>query len=193
MREAHARGLKVILDFVPNHTSDEHPWFVESRSLRDRIRSATGTSGAILRRTAGRRTTGCPTSAARPGQFDESTRQYYYHAFLPEQPDLNWRNPEVVEAMLGVLRYWLDRDVDGFRVDVIWHLIKDAEFRDNPRNPTWTPDENPYHELLPVLHERPAGSARRDRADAAALRRVRRARADRRDLPADRAPRPLLR
>ena len=66
--------------------------------------------------------------------LDEATGQYYYHAFLAEQPDLNWRNPAVRAAMHDVLRFWLERGVDGFRVDVIWHLMKDAGFRDNPRS-----------------------------------------------------------
>ena len=70
--------------------------------------------------------------------LDEATGQYYYHAYLSEQPDLNWRNPEVRAAMHEVLRFWLRRGVDGFRVDVAWHLIKDLAFRNNPRNPAWT-------------------------------------------------------
>ncbi|HEX2215409.1 MAG TPA: alpha-amylase family glycosyl hydrolase, partial [Xanthobacteraceae bacterium] len=70
-----------------------------------------------------------------------------YHAFLPEQPDLNWRNPEVVEAMLGVLRFWLDRGVDGFRVDAIHHLIEAEHLRDNPPNPDWRPNESPARRL----------------------------------------------
>ncbi|MGZ8263644.1 MAG: alpha-amylase family glycosyl hydrolase [Burkholderiales bacterium] len=147
--EAHGRGLKVIFDFVPNHTSDQHPWFLESRSSKDNPKR----DWYIWRDPA---PDGAPPNnwlsnfGGSGWQFDEKTGQYYYHAFLPEQPDLNWRNPEVVQAMLAVLRFWLDRGVDGFRVDVIWHLIKDAEFRNNPRNPTWTPDGNPYHELLPI-------------------------------------------
>ena len=149
IREAHGRGLKVILDFVPNHTSDQHPWFLESRSSRSNPKR----DWYIWRDPA--RDGGPPNNwlsnfGGSGWQFDEGTRQYYYHAFLPEQPDLNWRNPEVIEAMLGVLRFWLERGVNGFRVDVIWHLMKDAEFRDNPPNPTWTPDGNPFHEFLPV-------------------------------------------
>ena len=68
-------------------------------------------------------------------EWDETTKQYYYHSFLKEQPDLNWRNPAVKQAMYDVLRFWLDRGVDGFRVDVLWMLIKDDQFRDNPVNP----------------------------------------------------------
>ena len=80
--------------------------------------------------------------------LDAAGGQYYYHAFLSEQPDLNWRNPEVRRAMHDVLRFWLDRGVDGFRVDVIWHILKDEEFRDNPPNPDYQPDQDPYHRFL---------------------------------------------
>src|SRR5690606_26739762 len=80
--------------------------------------------------------------------WDEQTQQYYHHHFLPKQPDLNWRNPEVVAAMLDVMRFWLDRGVDGFRIDVIWLIIKDEEYRDNPRNPNFQPHEPPHHQLL---------------------------------------------
>src|SRR6185503_10505260 len=83
-------------------------------------------------------------------QYDERTGQDYYHAFLPEQPDLNWRNPRVVEAMLGVLRFWLERGVDGFRVDVLWHLMKHADFPDNPVNPAWRAGMDPYQALVPL-------------------------------------------
>ena len=93
LADAHARGLKVILDLVPNHTSDQHPWFQESRASRTSIPSATGTSGATRRPAAGRPTTGCRSSAAAAWEYDAATGQYYYHAFLTAQPDLNWRNP----------------------------------------------------------------------------------------------------
>lgn len=145
----HERGMKLILDFVPNHTSNEHPWFRASRSSRlDPKRD-----WYLWRDPApdGGPPNNWLSNFGGPGwTHDAATGQYYYHAFLAEQPDLNWRNPEVVAAMLDILRFWLDRGVDGFRVDVIWHLIKDEFFRDNPRNPTWTPDGNPYHEFLPV-------------------------------------------
>jgi len=135
--EAHERGLKIILDFVPNHTSDAHPWFLASRSSR----SDPKRDWYIWRDAA--EDGGPPNNwvshfGGSGWTWDEETRQYYYHAFLPEQPDLNWRNPQVRAAMHDVLRFWLRRGVDGFRVDVISHLIKDDDFRDNPVNPSWT-------------------------------------------------------
>jgi alpha-glucosidase len=138
---AHARSLKVILDFVPNHTSDEHPWFKESRSSRCNPKR-----DWYLWRDAPNNWLSCFGGSA--WQFDAATGQYYYHAFLPEQPDLNWRNPEVVQAMLGVLRFWLERGVDGFRVDVLWHLVKDHDFADNPPNPAWREGMDPYNALV---------------------------------------------
>ncbi|MFX4447015.1 alpha-amylase family glycosyl hydrolase, partial [Acinetobacter baumannii] len=74
--------------------------------------------------------------------------QYYYHAFLKEQPDLNWRNPAVREAIYDVMRFWLSKGVDGFRVDVIWHLIKDLDFRDNPPNPHYVEGRPPHEKIL---------------------------------------------
>ncbi len=78
--------------------------------------------------------------------------QYYYHSFLKQQPDVNWRNPELRAAMLNVLRYWLDRGVDGFRVDVMWMMIKDDQYRDNPVNPASAPDAPASIRLLPVYN-----------------------------------------
>jgi alpha-glucosidase len=148
LAEAHRLGLKLILDFVPNHTSDKHPWFIESRSSRDNPKRdwylwRDGKDG------------GPPNNwlsefGGSAWQYDETTGQYYYHAFLDKQPDLNWRNPNVVAAMHDVMRFWLRKGVDGFRVDVIWHLIKDARFRDNPPNPDWTPARPPNEQLLPM-------------------------------------------
>ena len=83
-------------------------------------------------------------------EFDEATSQYYYHAFLREQPDLNWRNPEVRAAIYDVMRFWLGRGVDGFRVDVIWHLMKDPQFRDNPINPDYCEGQQPKLRLVPL-------------------------------------------
>jgi alpha-glucosidase len=146
---AHARELKVILDFVPNHTSDRHGWFRESRASRHNPRR-----GWYLWRDpapgGGPPNNWLSCFGGSAWQLDEATGQYYYHAFLPEQPDLNWRNPEVVQAMLGVLRFWLERGVDGFRVDVLWHLIKDESFRDNPCNASWREGMDPYQALIPV-------------------------------------------
>jgi len=82
--------------------------------------------------------------------FDPATGQYYYHAFLKQQPDLNWRNPEVRQAIYDVMRFWLRRGVDGFRVDVLWHLIKDGRLRDNPANLNFKPGMPPHHSLLPL-------------------------------------------
>lgn len=149
VQAAHARGLRVILDFVPNHSSDQHPWFLESRASRDNPRR----DWYIWRDPApdgGPPNNWLSNFGGPAWTLDEATGQYYYHAFLPEQPDLNWRNPGVVDAMLDVLRVWLDRGVDGFRVDVIWHLVKDPEFRDEPPNPAWTEAERPYDALLHV-------------------------------------------
>jgi alpha-glucosidase len=147
---AHARDLKVILDFVPNHTSSEHPWFLASRSSRDDPKrdwylwydaAPDGGPPNNWRSVFG----------GSAWEWDARTGQYYYHAFLREQPDLNWRNPAVRAAMFDALRFWLDRGVDGFRVDVMWHMVKDAQLRDNPVNPHFTPDQPPYEELLPVF------------------------------------------
>jgi alpha-glucosidase len=147
LAQAHRRGIKVILDFVPNHTSDQHPWFQESRSSRTSpkrnwyIWRDPGPGG-------GPPNNWLSNFGGGAWEFDDRTGQYYYHAFLKEQPDLNWRNPEVRQAMLDVLRFWLERGVDGFRVDVIWHIVKDEEFRDNPLNPDYGPGQPPHHELL---------------------------------------------
>ena len=137
---AHARELKVILDLVPNHTSDRHPWFLESRSSRGNpkrdwyIWRDPGADG-------GPPNNWLANFGGSGWEYDAATKQYYYHAFLKEQPDLNWRNPAVRSAMYDVLRFWLERGVDGFRVDVLWLLIKDEQFRDNPPNPAWQPNQ----------------------------------------------------
>jgi alpha-glucosidase len=147
LADVHARGMKLLLDYVPNHTSDRHPWFADSRSSRKSAKR----DWYIWRDPLPE---GGPPNNWRANfgggawEWDEKTEQYYYHAFLKEQPDLNWRNPEVQQAMLDVLRFWLDRGVDGFRVDVMHHLVKDQEFRDNPPNPNFRPGMSPYLELM---------------------------------------------
>ena len=145
----HARNIRVILDFVPNHTSDRHPWFQQARRSRDDPRR----DWYIWRDP---RPDGGPpnnwmslATGRNAWELDPATGQYYYHAFLAEQPDLNWRNPDVRKAMYDTLRFWLDRGVDGFRVDVLWHLAKDPQFRDDPINPDFGPDDPPYRRLIP--------------------------------------------
>jgi alpha-glucosidase len=148
--EAHKRDLRVILDYVPNHTSDQHPWFLESKSSLDNPKR----TWYIWRhpRPGG----GVPNNwlshfGGSAWEWDDHTKQFYYHAFLKEQPDLNWRNPKVQDAMMDVLRFWLDRGVDGFRVDVMWEIIKDQQFRDNPVNDRYVEGEvRPYLQLLPL-------------------------------------------
>jgi len=147
LADVHRRGMKLLLDYVPNHTSDQHPWFIDARSSRMSAKR----DWYIWREPA---PDGGPPNNWRANfggaawAWDENTEQYYYHAFLKEQPDLNWRNPQVQHAMLEVLRFWLQRGVDGFRVDVMHHLLKDTDFRDNPPNPDWHPGMSPYRELL---------------------------------------------
>ena len=149
LEAAHARGLKVILDFVPNHTSDEHPWFQESRSSKLNPKR-----DWYVWRDA--KPDGSPPNnwesefGGSAWTFDEVTGQYYYHAYLKEQPDLNWRNPEVEQAMCDVLRFWFDRGVDGFRVDAIHHLHEDEEDRDNPPDPNWRPGMPPNERWLQI-------------------------------------------
>lgn len=139
LAETHQRGMRLIIDFVPNHTSDQHPWFLESRRSRDNSRR----DWYLWRDPA---PDGGPPNnwlshfGGSGWTWDEATGQYYYHAFLREQPDLNWRNPQVRKAMHEIMQFWLRRGVDGFRVDVVSHLIKDDAFRDNPPNSDWTGD-----------------------------------------------------
>jgi alpha-glucosidase len=141
IEQAHARGLRVIADYVPNHTSDQHPWFMESRSSRESPKRdwyvwADAPPGARYPNNWVSEVSGSVW------EWDEPTGQFYLHSHLREQPDLNWRNPEVRGEMLDVLRFWLDRGVDGFRIDVAHMLMKDPELRDNPPNPM--PETNPY-------------------------------------------------
>ncbi|HEX6947448.1 MAG TPA: alpha-amylase family glycosyl hydrolase [Acidimicrobiia bacterium] len=160
--EAHASGLKVIVDYVMNHTSDEHPWFAESRSSRDNPKRdwyvwEDGRDG-------GPPNNWVSVFSGPAWTYDDLTGQWYRHTYLPSQPDLNWRNPEVVEAMLDVMRFWLDMGVDGFRVDAAHQMMKDPENRDNPPVPPdyvrpWK-DMGPYDDFVhlydyghPDVHE----------------------------------------
>ena len=140
LERAHDHGIRVIVDYVPNHTSDRHPWFVESRSSRSSARR----DWYVWRdpKPDGSAPNNWLSMFGGPSwEWDEATGQYYLHTFLAEQPDLNWRNPAVREAMFGVARWWLDRGVDGFRIDVAPMVMKDPEMRDNPPNPSPRPDE----------------------------------------------------
>jgi alpha-glucosidase len=143
--EAHQRGIHIILDLVLNHTSEEHPWFIESRSSLDNPRR----DWYIWREGAniGHKPPNNWQSVfgGKAWKFDERTGQYYYHMFTPQQPDLNWRNPEVYAEMMNIFRYWADRGVDGFRLDVFNNYFKDAKFRDNPRTIGIRPFDQQVH------------------------------------------------
>ena len=131
--EAHGHGIRVVVDFVPNHTSDRHPWFEASRSGRDNPKR----DWYVWR--DGAPDGGPPNNwlsafprVGRAWTFHEGSGQWYLHSFLPQQPDLNWDNPAVEAAMHDVLRFWLDRGVDGFRIDVAHKIGKDPDLADNP-------------------------------------------------------------
>ena len=147
VRELHGRGIRIILDLVANHSSDRHPWFAESRSSR----SSAKRDWYIWRDPGpgGTEPNNWLSEFGGPAwTYDAPTGQYYYHAYLKQQPDLNWRNPEVREAMHAVMRFWLDRGADGFRVDAAHHIIKDELFRDNPPNPGFAPGMPPHRRLI---------------------------------------------
>jgi alpha-glucosidase len=130
--EARRLGLRVILDYVPNHTSVEHPWFREHSEYylwRDEPNNWVSSFGGSAWTRFGER--------------------FYYHAYLPEQPDLDWRRDDVRRAMLDVLRFWCERGADGFRIDALRQTIKDASWPDNPVNPDWDGD-NEYDSLIPL-------------------------------------------
>ena len=134
---SHRRGIRIILDLVLNHVSDQHPWFQASR-----VDSANPKHDWFIWQnpspSKGEGRVGVPNNwesvfGGKAWTFDEQRGQYYYHMFLKEQPDVNWRNPEVRKAQLDVLRFWLARDVDGFRLDVFNVYFKDAKLRSNPK------------------------------------------------------------
>ncbi|MDQ3751638.1 MAG: alpha-amylase family glycosyl hydrolase [Actinomycetota bacterium] len=164
LAEAHQRDLKLIIDWVPNHTSDKHPWFAESRSSRTNAkrdwyvwRDGAPDGGppnnwqAAFRR------------AGRAWTFEQTTGQWYLHSFLAEQPDLNWDNPEVEVAMHDTLRFWLDKGVDGFRIDVAHKIGKDPGLADNPADVeefTALDPRRRHDEDWPSAHERLAAIRR---------------------------------
>jgi alpha-glucosidase len=152
VEQLHRRNIKVILDYVPNHTSDQHAWFVDSRSSRTSPKRdwyvwvdpspSGGPPNNWLSRFGG--------SA---WSWDDATQQYYYHSFLQEQPDLNWRNPEVRAAMADVLRFWMRRGVDGFRMDASAVLAEDALLRDDPIDPEAAETKPPPQRLKRVFSD----------------------------------------
>jgi alpha-glucosidase len=155
--EAKKRGIRIIMDFVMNHTSDQHPWFLDSRSSR----TAAHRDWYIWRDGKG---PGQPpnnwlsTFGGPAWQFDASTGQWYYHFFYPEQPDLNWRNPAVEKAMFDVTRWWYRRGVAGFRLDAVDTLFEDPGLHDNPvlpgKNRYGDANTEPkYNTKLPELHD----------------------------------------
>jgi alpha-glucosidase len=149
LEACHDRGIRLLLDLVPNHSSDQHPWFEESRANRSNAKRDwyiwrdPGDDG-------GPPNNWLSVFGGPAWEFDDETGQYYYHAFLKEQPDLNWRNQEVRDAIFDSMRFWFDKGVDGFRIDVLWHVIKDERLRDNPKNPDYDPSQVPYEQLLPT-------------------------------------------
>jgi alpha-glucosidase len=157
---AHGKGLRVILDFVPNHTSSQHPWFLESRASRDNSKRDWYIWHDPIAYDHDPEHDSRPRNEQHPNNWesqfggpawtwDETTQQFYLHSFLKEQPDLNWRNPEVRSAMFAAMRFWLDKGVDGFRMDVLWLLIKDAELRNNfPDGPVYNADQPETHEIV---------------------------------------------
>ncbi|HSW91161.1 MAG TPA: alpha-amylase family glycosyl hydrolase [Candidatus Saccharimonadales bacterium] len=143
LAEAHRRNIKVMVDYVPNHTSDEHPWFKASKSSRDNekrdwyVWRNPGSDG-------GPPNNWLSAFGDSAWQFNEDSGQYYLHSFLAKQPDLNWDNPEVRAAMMAVLDFWLSLGVDGIRADAVRWISKDPDFRDNQLNPDFLPGDDPY-------------------------------------------------
>jgi alpha-glucosidase len=133
IEEAHRRGMRVIVDYVMNHTSDQHAWFIASRSSRDNPKR----DWYVWRdgRDGGPPNNWLSVFGGPAWTFDPGSGQWYRHTYLPEQPDLNWRHHQLVEAMLDVVRFWMDMGVDGFRVDAAHQMMKDPEERDNPPAP----------------------------------------------------------
>lgn len=130
--EIHARDMKIVMDMVLNHTSIEHPWFVESRKSRDNPKRDWYIWQDGKKPNGKKPPTNWRGMTGKCWEYDELTDQWYYHAFLPFQPDLNYRNPEVREEMLDTVRFWLNKEVDGYRLDIINTLFEDEDFRDAP-------------------------------------------------------------
>jgi alpha-glucosidase len=148
----HDRGMRLLIDLVPNHTSDEHEWFRSARSGRD----SPHRDHYLWRDPA---PDGGPPNNWRSHfggpawTLDEASGQYWCHLFLPEQPDLNWANPEVQDAFRQIIRFWLDRGADGFRIDVAHSLVKHPSFADNPVLADVAPDASPREAFRSLRHD----------------------------------------
>ncbi|MBB5342435.1 glycoside hydrolase family 13 protein [Tunturibacter empetritectus] len=160
--EAKRRNIRVIMDYVPNHTSDQSVWFKESRSSRTNPKR----DWYIWRDPKGFTADGKPIPPNNwqswfghsAWEYDSTTKQFYYHHFYVQQPDLNWRNPEVVKAMMDVLRFWMDKGVNGFRVDAVSRLFEDPNLHDDPILPGTNAFGDPnivhkYTDNLPEVHD----------------------------------------
>ena len=141
LEKAHSLDIKVMIDLVPCHTSDQHPWFQEARSSRNNPKRdyyvwRDGQDGKEPNNWRS-------LSGGSSWEFDEQTNQFYLHSFLKTQPDLNWDNPAVRDEMKNVVRFWFDMGVDGMRVDAIWGISKDPKFSDDSPNPDFHGDRPP--------------------------------------------------
>ena len=156
LEEVHARGMKLIIDLVINHTSDEHPWFMESRSSRDNekrdwyIWSDDPTNWESI-------------FGGSAWEYDQQTKQYYLHLFSRKQPDLNWENQEVREALYDMVNWWLDKGIDGFRVDAISHIKKDLSDIEDPEQNLYVPA---WEKMMNVEGIQPLLAELRDRTFA---------------------------
>ncbi|MFC3885071.1 alpha-glucosidase [Bacillus songklensis] len=149
IHEVHTRGMKLIMDLVVNHTSNQHPWFLESRSSKDNPKR----DYYIWRKEKNNwRSYFTPST----WEYDELTGEYYFHSFAVEQPDLNWKNPKVREEIYRMMRFWLDKGIDGFRMDVINLLAKIDGFPDaqNPQDISYLGNNPGIHEYLQEMHEK---------------------------------------
>lgn len=156
--QAHQRRIRIIIDYVLNHTSDQHPFFVSARSSR----ASPYRDWYIWHdpKNGGAPTNWSSSFGPTAWTLDEKTNQYYYHRFYKEQPDLNWHNPAVEKRMFQTVRFWMDRGVDGFRLDAVNYLFEDAQLRDNPVLPELRPGSTTehlqdlkYNRDLPEVHD----------------------------------------
>jgi oligo-1,6-glucosidase len=149
LKEVHERGMKLIMDLVVNHTSNQHPWFLESKSSKDNPKRD---YYIWSKRPNNWRSYFTPST----WEFDPKTEEYYFHSFAVEQPDLNWENPEVREEIYSMMKFWLDKGIDGFRMDVINLLAKQEGFPDaeTPEDISYLGNNPGIHEYLHEMHEK---------------------------------------